>query len=46
MKLYQFEAKGILARYGVNTPKGVVVTKGDDVRGKLASNGLTPPLVV
>jgi succinyl-CoA synthetase beta subunit len=46
LKLYEFEAKGILARYGVSTPKGFVVAKGDDVRGKLASSGLTPPLVV
>lgn len=46
MKLYEFEAKGILARYGVSVPRGVVVEKGEDVRGKLVSSGLTPPLVV
>jgi succinyl-CoA synthetase beta subunit len=46
LKLYEFEAKGILARYGVSVPRGVVVEKGEDVRGKLVSSGLTPPLVV
>ena len=46
MKLYEFEAKGILARYGVETPRGVVIARGDDVRGKIESSGLKPPLVV
>jgi len=46
LKLYEFEAKRILASYGVNVPKGVVVEKGEDVRSKLGSSGLTPPLVV
>ncbi len=46
MKLYEFEAKSILAKYGVSIPKGVVVEKGEDVRGKLVSSGLKPPLVV
>lgn len=46
MKLYEFEAKGILAKHGVSVPRGIVVARGEDVRGKLESSGLTPPLVV
>lgn len=46
MKLYEFEAKEILAKYGVEIPRGIVIAKGDDVKGKLVSSNLRPPLVV
>lgn len=46
MKLYEFEAKEILAKYGVEVPRGIVVTRGEDVREKILSSGLKPPLVV
>lgn len=46
MKLYEFEAKEILAKYGVEIPRGVVVSRNEDIKGKILSRGLKPPLVV
>lgn len=46
MKLYEFEAKEILRRHGVEVPPGVVIAKGEDARSKLESARLEPPLVV
>ncbi|MFN4045884.1 MAG: ADP-forming succinate--CoA ligase subunit beta [Acidilobaceae archaeon] len=45
MKLYEFEAKNILKRYGVEVPAGVVIEKGEDVKSKILGAGLEPPLV-
>lgn len=45
MKLYEFEAKDILRRYGVEVPRGVVISRGEDVRVKIESSSLEPPLV-
>ncbi|MCS7107343.1 MAG: ADP-forming succinate--CoA ligase subunit beta [Acidilobaceae archaeon] len=46
MKLYEFEAKEILRKHGVEVPPGVVIAKGEDVRAKLDASGLEPPVVV
>ncbi|MGC9210180.1 MAG: ADP-forming succinate--CoA ligase subunit beta [Acidilobus sp.] len=46
MKLFEYEAKDIIRKYGFETPKGVIVREGDDVRKAIESSGLTPPLVV
>ncbi len=32
MNLYEFEGKQLFAKYGIATPKGVVVRRGDDVQ--------------
>ena len=45
MKLFEFQAKEILRRYGVETPRGVVVSRGEDVAARLREAGLEPPLV-
>ncbi|MGC9071771.1 MAG: ADP-forming succinate--CoA ligase subunit beta [Acidilobus sp.] len=46
MKLFEYEAKEIVRKYGFETPRGVVVQEGEDVRKAVESSGLTPPLVV
>lgn len=46
MKLFEFEAKDILRKYGVEVPPGVVVGKTDDVEARIKEAGLEPPLVV
>ncbi|MEN2999791.1 MAG: ADP-forming succinate--CoA ligase subunit beta [Acidilobaceae archaeon] len=46
MKLYEFEAKEILRRHGVEVPPGVVIARGEDARAKLEASRLEPPLVV
>ncbi len=46
MKLYEFEAKQILAGYGVEVPRGVLIVKGEDVKSKLSEAGLRYPVVV
>lgn len=44
MKLFEYEAKGILSRYGIPTPRGVFLD--DKVKVREAIEGLRPPLVV
>ncbi|OGH69564.1 MAG: hypothetical protein A2754_04035 [Candidatus Magasanikbacteria bacterium RIFCSPHIGHO2_01_FULL_47_8] len=34
MNLYEFEGKNLFAKHGIAVPKGVVVRRGDDYRGK------------
>ena len=46
MKLFEFEAKEILAARGVKVPPSVLVFPGDDVAAKIREAGLEPPLVV
>lgn len=46
MKLYEFEAKDLLKRYGAEVPPGVTIAKGEDIRAKIEASGLEPPLVV
>lgn len=46
MKLFEYEAKDIIRKYGVETPKGVVVKAGDDVKKAIQDAGLVPPLAV
>ena len=44
MKLYEFEAKNILAQYGILVPKGELIINANHVREKLA--GLKPRFAV
>lgn len=46
MKLFEFEAKDFLRKYGVEVPPGVVVGKTDDIEARIKEAGLEPPLVV
>ncbi|MCE4605661.1 MAG: ADP-forming succinate--CoA ligase subunit beta [Desulfurococcales archaeon] len=46
MKLFEYEAKQLLAKYGVEVPPSVLVRRGDDVRSKMLEAGLEPPVVV
>ena len=46
MKLFEYEAKELVRKYGFETPKGVLVRKGDDVRKAIESAGLAMPVVV
>lgn len=46
MKLFEYEAKEIIRKYGIETPKGVIVREGDDIKKAIESSGLTPPLAV
>ncbi len=46
MKLFEYEAKEILRRYGVEVPKSVLVRKGEDPIEKMKQAGLEPPVVV
>jgi succinyl-CoA synthetase beta subunit len=46
LKLFEFEAKQILKRYGVEVPPGVVIQRGEDARRKIVEAGLEPPLMV
>ncbi|GAB6147516.1 ADP-forming succinate--CoA ligase subunit beta [Stetteria hydrogenophila] len=46
MKLFEFEAKEMLRRRGVEVPPGVVVGAGDDVEALVRGAGLEPPLAV
>ena len=33
MKIHEYQAKQVLARYGVTVPRGEVITKADEARG-------------
>lgn len=46
MKLFEYEAKQILASYGATTPRGVLVAEGEDPLEKIREAGLTGRLVV
>lgn len=46
MKLFEFEAKEILKKYGVEVPPGVLIRKGENPLAKLKESGLEPPVVV
>ena len=42
MKLFEFEAKQMLKRYGVEVPPGVVIRRSEDARRKIVEAGLEP----
>jgi succinyl-CoA synthetase beta subunit len=44
MKIHEYQGKQLLAKYGVKTPRGVVVTREDEVRAAVEQLGL--PVVV
>ncbi len=46
MKLFEYEAKSILSKKGVEIPKSVLVKKGEDPLVKMKEAGLKPPVVV
>jgi len=46
LKLFEYEAKEIVRKYGFETPRGVIVKEGDNVRKAIESAGVKPPLVV
>ncbi len=46
MKLFEYEAKQLLAKYGVEVPPSILVRKGEDVKSKILEAGLEPPVVV
>ncbi|MET1101471.1 MAG: ADP-forming succinate--CoA ligase subunit beta [Pyrodictiaceae archaeon] len=46
MKLFEYEAKEILAALGAKVPRGIVVSDSDDIEAKIRSAGLKPPLAV
>ena len=46
MKLFEYEAKEILKKHGVEVPRGVLVRKGEDPIQKMREAGLEPPVVV
>ncbi len=46
MKLFEYQAKEMLAALGAYVPRGVVVSEGDDIEAKIRDAGLNPPLAV
>jgi succinyl-CoA synthetase beta subunit len=44
LKLFEYEAKEILASYGIPTPRGILITNRSQIKEKAAA--LKPPLVV
>ena len=46
MKLFEYEAKELLRKQGIEVPPGVLVRKGDDIAAKIREAGLEPPVVV
>ena len=46
MKLFEYEAKEILASKGIRIPRSVLVRPGEDPLAKMKEAGLTPPVVV
>ena len=46
MKLFEYEAKRLLQKHGVEIPRSVLVRKGDDPIAKMKEVGLEPPVVV
>ena len=46
MKLFEYEAKELLKKHGVEVPRSVLVRKGEDPIAKMKEAGLEPPVVV
>jgi succinyl-CoA synthetase beta subunit len=46
LKLFEYEAKELLKKYGVTVPRSVLIKKGDDPIEKMKEAGLEPPVVV
>jgi len=46
LKLFEYEAKAILAKKGIRVPKSVLVRPGEDPIAKMKEAGLKPPVVV
>ena len=46
MKLFEYEAKQVLAREGVTVPRSVLLEAGEDPAEKAVQAGLKPPIVV
>lgn len=46
MKLFEFEAKEILRKYGVEVPRSTLIAKGEDPKKKIEEAGLRFPVVV
>ncbi len=46
MKMFEYEAKELLRKQGIEVPPGVLVRKGDDIAAKIREAGLEPPVVV
>jgi len=44
LKLFEYEAKEIVRKYGFETPRGVIVKEGDDVRKAMSPLALSHPL--
>lgn len=45
MNLYEFEGKQLFAKYGIATPRGVVVRRGDDAKQMYEAFGITEVVV-
>ena len=45
MNLYEHEGKKLFAKYGIPTPKGVVVRRGDDARIRCQELGIDDVVV-
>jgi succinyl-CoA synthetase beta subunit len=45
MNLYEFEGKKLFAKYGITTPKGVVIRRGDDVQKMYTELGVRDVVV-
>jgi citryl-CoA synthetase large subunit len=45
MNLYEFEGKQLLQKYGITTPKGVVVRRGDDAASLYSALGISEVVV-
>jgi len=46
LKLFEYEAKAILAKKGIRVPRSVLVRPGEDPLAKMKEAGLKPPVVV
>ena len=46
LKLFEYEAKEVFKSYGIPVPRGVVVSKDDNIREVLSRENLEPPVVV
>ena len=45
MNLYEFEGKKLFAKYGITTPKGVVVRRGDDYEARYQELGIRDAVI-
>jgi succinyl-CoA synthetase beta subunit len=46
LRLFEYQAKEMLAALGASVPRGIVVSEADDVERKIREAGLKPPLAV